>query len=504
MQHRFFKFITGILLAGFTATAMSQEFSAVSGSAKKDLDVALSELAAAQMCISEEKIPLAKKLARAEEATLARRREVEKTARDLENKIVDLNVMKSEAKARGAEIAFVSGALNEYMNAFESRTHIAEVLRYKDGIAAARADAGNADLGVFERLEKRLGMLDTALDRIDAVLGGESFEGKALTESGKLEKGTYALIGPLAAFASSESGAIGLTRLQLNTTEPSVIPAAEAFQAELKALVSGGSGVVPFDPSGGNADKIAATKESFVEHVSKGGPVVVPILVLGVLAVVIGIFKWVQIAGVRLAKPRDLQIVLDRLKDGNEEGAMNHAGSIKGPVGELMQAAVLHAGEKKEYIEEALYEKMLIAKPQLERWMPLVALAAATAPLLGLLGTVTGMINTFRLISVFGTGDPKMLSSGISEALVTTEFGLIVAIPALLIHAFISRKAKGVLGSMEQASVAFINGVPGEGGDDGDGPSKAEGGKPTPSPALEKSETVEETDEPANAAPVPA
>ena len=69
------------------------------------------------------------------------------------------------------------------------------------------------------------------------------------------------------------------------------------------------------------------------------------------------------------------------------------------------------------------------------------------------------MINTFKIISVFGTGDPKMLSSGISEALITTEFGLITAIPALLIHAVISRKVKGVLGAMEQISVAFINGL---------------------------------------------
>jgi len=92
------------------------------------------------------------------------------------------------------------------------------------------------------------------------------------------------------------------------------------------------------------------------------------------------------------------------------------------------------------------------------------------------------------LISVFGTGDPKMLSSGISEALVTTEFGLIVAIPSLLIHAFISRKAKGVLGSMEQTSVAFINGVPEQIGkaetDGADSGSTASGGDaPAPVPA---------------------
>jgi biopolymer transport protein ExbB len=72
------------------------------------------------------------------------------------------------------------------------------------------------------------------------------------------------------------------------------------------------------------------------------------------------------------------------------------------------------------------------------------------------------MINTFNLITIFGTGDPKMLSSGISEALITTEYGLKIAIPALLVHALISRKAKGVMASMEQTAVGFINGIPGK------------------------------------------
>ena len=79
--------------------------------------------------------------------------------------------------------------------------------------------------------------------------------------------------------------------------------------------------------------------------------------------------------------------------------------------------------------------------------------------MLGLLGTVTGMIQTFKLITVFGTGDAKSLSSGISEALITTEFGLYVAIPALLAQALLSRKAKGTLSEMEQTSVAFVNGL---------------------------------------------
>jgi len=91
--------------------------------------------------------------------------------------------------------------------------------------------------------------------------------------------------------------------------------------------------------------------------------------------------------------------------------------------------------------------------------MPLIALTAATAPLLGLLGTVTGMIQTFQLITLFGTGDAQTLSGGISEALITTQFGLMVAVPALIVHALLSRKSKGVISNMEQTSIGFINGL---------------------------------------------
>jgi biopolymer transport protein ExbB len=76
-----------------------------------------------------------------------------------------------------------------------------------------------------------------------------------------------------------------------------------------------------------------------------------------------------------------------------------------------------------------------------------------------LLGTVTGMINTFKLSTVFGTGDAKQLSSGISEALITTEFGLVVAIPSLIIHALLNRRSQAVMATMERMAVTFLNGL---------------------------------------------
>jgi biopolymer transport protein ExbB len=102
---------------------------------------------------------------------------------------------------------------------------------------------------------------------------------------------------------------------------------------------------------------------------------------------------------------------------------------------------------------------VLKAKLRLNRLVPFIGICAAAAPLLGLLGTVTGIMNTFNLITVFGTGDVRTLSSGISEALITTEYGLIVAIPSLLLHAYLSRKAKAIVDRMETFGIAFMNQV---------------------------------------------
>jgi len=95
--------------------------------------------------------------------------------------------------------------------------------------------------------------------------------------------------------------------------------------------------------------------------------------------------------------------------------------------------------------------------PPLERYLSALSVGAVVSPLLGLLGTVTGMIHTFGLISIFGTGDARLLSGGISEALVTTEAGLVVAIPLLLLHAFLSRRVRGITDGLETSAVAFTN-----------------------------------------------
>ena len=115
--------------------------------------------------------------------------------------------------------------------------------------------------------------------------------------------------------------------------------------------------------------------------------------------------------------------------------------------------------QPRELIEEVMYEVVLKARLKLQSMLPFIAICAASAPLLGLLGTVTGIINTFKKLMIFGSGDVKSLSGGISEALITTKFGLIVAIPSLLLHAYLSRKAKRVVGDMETSAIEFVNQV---------------------------------------------
>ncbi|MBT6612158.1 MAG: MotA/TolQ/ExbB proton channel family protein, partial [Deltaproteobacteria bacterium] len=127
------------------------------------------------------------------------------------------------------------------------------------------------------------------------------------------------------------------------------------------------------------------------------------------------------------------------------------------PLAIVLQAALKNRRLKREDIENVLQETILGQIPPLERFLSTLGMMASIAPLLGLLGTVTGMINTFHTITYFGTGDAKMMSGGISEALVTTMLGLSVAIPIMFSHTLLSRFVENLIAQMEEKAVAFIN-----------------------------------------------
>jgi biopolymer transport protein ExbB len=453
-----FSALTACLL--LLVSAQGAGLDGVVAAAGTDLQAALAELNAVRQQIEAERLPLAQRARELEQRVLDERRELERAQRFQENQLVELNALKADVKRRTDEIKFLEALLAEYLRSFETRIHISEVPRLQAAIDTAKGAVAASELSEAEKIERQAALLAASLDRLERVTGGDRYAGKALSPRGRLESGQYALLGPVALFASDESPAAGVAELQLGSPEPTVLALPPEFAPAIQQLVTTGAGDLPFDSSLGNALKINATKDGLWTHIRKGGPVMVPILLLGVASLLIFVFRWIAVGRVRRAGPEDLQAILSALAANDRTKATAHASSITGPVGDMLHAAIDHARERKEYIEEVMYEKMLAAKPRLEKLLPFLALSAAAAPLLGLLGTVTGMINTFNMITVFGAGDPKTLAGGISEALITTEFGLIVAIPSLLLHAVLSRRVKGVLASMEQTAVAFINGLP--------------------------------------------
>ncbi len=436
----------------------AETFSALETAAQQRLEKSLAELAALRESIAAEKLPLGRQLSDLEDKLLEVRREYQEATRLLDNRTLDLSNLRTEIKVRREEKSFVSNQLSEYARNFEMRLHIAELQRYDDVLETAKLAPENSNLSEIKVFQAQAALVTTSLDRLFDALGGTRFEGSAVDSSGLVKPGTFVLVGPAALFRSTDGQTVGTAEQRLGSLEPTVLTFESSSMAdEAIKVVTTGDGNFPLDPTLGNAHKIEATKQTLGEHISKGGVVMYPILGLFVAAMLVVMLKWVELARLRRPSQRRIDALLGAVANRNERDAQIEAAAVGGPTGVMLTAGVEHLGEPPALIEEVMYEKILTAKLKLQRFLPFVAISAAAAPLLGLLGTVTGIINTFKLITVHGSGDVKMLSSGISEALITTEFGLIVAIPSLLLHAFLSRKARGMIAQMEKAAITFMN-----------------------------------------------
>lgn len=448
----------GLAIACF---AQPEDLPTLTSRAKADLEQAIQELNRTRQEIETERTALVRKVREMEERLSQRRIELERARRRVDNELVELNAWKADLRARSNEVAALEALFASYQEAFAGRLHPAESDRYETVLREFQSARSLDAAAPAERLRPQLALLETGIQRLEQRVGGELIEGRALNARGELVKGQFILMGPLAWFASAgPSPAGGIAQMRLNAPAPEVARPEGVPAAGILQVAATGRGSLPVDPTLGNAWKLQTTRDSLWTHIQKGGPVMVPILALGALALGIFAWKWTQLTRLPEVAPDQVTPVLTALEVGDTERALALARELPGPAGRMLEEAVRHWREPKEFIEEILYEKMLALRPKLERGVPFLALTAAAAPLLGLLGTVTGMINTFNVITVFGTGDPKTLAGGISEALITTEFGLIVAIPSLLLHAVLSRKLKGWLGKVEQLGVAFLNALP--------------------------------------------
>lgn len=436
-------------------------FDTARASMQEKLETSLAELAALRTRIAEQTIPLNERLSALEAKLIEVRMEYRETSRLVDSRTVELSRSQADIKALREQNTYLSNLLGDYIRNFESQLHIAELDRYREALSAAKEAPDVADLSDGEVFERQLAVVETSLERMHELLGGVHFEGDAVVGDDRLVKdGTFLLVGPTGLFVADDGSAVGTVEQQVGSLEPSVVAFEQPTDAKAATQVVSAKGTAfPLDPTLGNAHVIATTKDTFWEHVQKGGPVMVPIFILAGAAFLVAFLKWLFMLFVRKPSRRRVDKVLEAVASGDKNGAEQTVRYVRGPGGKMLAAGVAHIDEPRDLIEEVMYEEVLATRLKLQRMLPFIAISAAAAPLLGLLGTVTGIINTFKLITVFGTGDVKMLSGGISEALITTEFGLIVAIPSLLLHAFLSRKARGIVDHMEKAAVAFVNQV---------------------------------------------
>jgi len=293
--------------------------------------------------------------------------------------------------------------------------------------------------------------------RLREQLGGHIVKGRSLVQDGnKLVSGTFAFLGPEVFFRSDDGAVAGPVRTREGSTYPTTYPIPTWKSAGATAFFSGQSGTVIADASGGKALRLRETTGTVFQHIERGGPVAFIILGVGLFAFGLAAHKFFELRRLEVDSPLQVRRVLDGLfeKSASEQKqALTH---LKGATRELFAIGLRHLDRSKESVEEHLFAFTLRTRLQYERRLPLLAVIATASPLMGLLGTVMGMIKTFALITVFGTGNAAKLSSGISEVLVTTELGLTVAIPALIAHGFLAHRAQKKLSSLERYAVEFV------------------------------------------------
>jgi biopolymer transport protein ExbB len=234
----------------------------------------------------------------------------------------------------------------------------------------------------------------------------------------------------------SETGALAVLARQPNGPYM-------GWAEELASTTSGMSafGVDPTGPTGGSYLAALIDSPTLTERWHQGGVVGYVISAVGVLAMLIAFWRLVVLS------IEDMKV--------NAQLKSTKA-NTNNSLGRVLKVHEDNPSMDSETLELKLSEAILKETPRLENSLNLLKIIAAVAPLLGLLGTVTGMIITFQAITIFGAGDPKAMAGGISGALVTTVLGLVVAIPTVLLHTFVSGRAKKIIHVLDQQTTGII------------------------------------------------
>lgn len=215
------------------------------------------------------------------------------------------------------------------------------------------------------------------------------------------------------------------------------------YPSSASNMIDADEGMVRFglDVTRGGILALLVESPTLGERVQQGGIVGYSIIALGLIGLLIALWRWVGLT-------IDSRKVSAQLKSDKA--------STDNPLGRVLSAYEANKNADTETIELKLSEAALKEMPGLTKGLLFIKVISVVAPLMGLLGTVTGMIQTFQVITLYGAGDPKMMAGGISQALVTTVLGLVVAIPMVLIHTLVSGQSRKIVNILHSQSAGIV------------------------------------------------
>ncbi|MBH0019471.1 MotA/TolQ/ExbB proton channel family protein [Pseudoalteromonas sp. SWXJ133] len=262
--------------------------------------------------------------------------------------------------------------------------------------------------------------------------------------NGELSQANTLQVGPVAWLSTQTPKLMGLLNLddESNALKVALVQSTSDDNPLDNTLKQNGVGstLLTFDPSLTHLVTSQAQQESPLEHLEKGGLWAIPIILFACFALTIALLKAAQL--LRLSKIK-MHSQMQLQQFFKAENSSEFAGMQQQLFNLTLQS------EKGQVRDDQLFNQLIHDKHKLDNFIGAIAVTAAVAPLLGLLGTVSGMIETFKMMTLFGSGDPEVVSGGIAQALITTELGLVVAIPALVLNALLSRKAKAYYSQLE-------------------------------------------------------
>jgi len=302
---------------------------------------------------------------------------------------------------------------------------------------------GNRDETTVEEVETLLETLHRYLDESRRIA---RFPGEVADADGRLRRMEVCRLGLAAAYYRDGSRC---GHLQLDDTGHWQAVGGED-DGDIQRLFAAGEHArsAPLDLSGGLAIRKNGSGNGLLDRIKAGGPVMIPIglLVLIALGLVLERMLFLVRARRSIRRLRDVAPALARGE--RPEAVRARVEGHSGVLARVLTTVLDHPVGGEAAVDQALREQA----PALERSLGLLGVLGTVAPFLGLLGTVTGLITTFGTLTAVGSNDPRLLAGGISEALITTQAGLIVAIPILLVHAYLTHRVDDVSDRLEDAA----------------------------------------------------